>query len=69
MQDNASCNTAKSIETFLSADDVIAMGWPAQSPDMNPFKNVWKLLNERTKEKIPRNVEEIWTHLKENIRW
>ena len=40
------------------------MGWPAQSPDMDPIENVWKLLNERAKEKNPRNVEELWTNLK-----
>ena len=31
---------------------------------MNPIKNDWKLLNERTKEKNPRNTEELWTNLK-----
>ena len=25
---------------------------------------VWKLINERTKEKNPRNVKELWTNLK-----
>ena len=27
------------------------MEWPAQSLDMNPTENVWKLLNERAKGK------------------
>ena len=31
---------------------------------MNAIQNVWKLLNERAKENIPRNVEELWTNLK-----
>ncbi len=31
---------------------------------MNPFKNVWKLLNERAKEKNPRNIEDLWTNSK-----
>ena len=51
MQDNAPCHTAKSVKTFLFEEDVTAMEWPAQSPDMNPIENVWKLLNERAKEK------------------
>ncbi len=29
------------------------------------IENVWKLLNERAKEKNPRNVKELWTNLKE----
>ena len=57
MQDNAPCHTTKSVKIFFSEDDVTVMEWPAQSPDMNPIENVWKLLNERAKN--PRNVEEL----------
>ena len=64
MQDNALCHTAKSVKTFLSEEDVSVMVWPARNPDTNPIENVWKLLNERAKEKNPRNVEELWTNLK-----
>ena len=69
MQDNAPCHTAKSVKTFLSEKDVTVMEWPAQSPGMKPIENVWKLLNERAKEKNPRNVniEELKTNLK--CRW
>ena len=35
------------------------MEWPAESPDMNPIGNVWKLLNERAKAKYPRNIKEL----------
>ena len=56
---NAPCHTALSVQTFLSEEDVTVMEWPAQSPDMNPMEYVWKLLNERAKEKNPRNVEEL----------
>ena len=70
MQDNTPCHTAKSVKTFLSDEHVTVMEWPAQSPDMNPIENVWKLLNERAKEKNPRNVKELWTNSKgENICW
>ena len=64
MQENALCHTAKSVETLLSEEDVTVMEWPAQSPEMNPIQNVWKLLNERPKQKNPRNVKELWTNLK-----
>ena len=57
-------HTAKSVKTFLSAGYVTVMEWPAQIPNMYPFENVWKLLNERAKEKNPRNVKELWTNLK-----
>ena len=64
MQDNTPCYTAKSVKTFLSEEDVTAMEWPAQSPGMNPIENIWKLLNERAKEKNSRNIKELWTNLK-----
>ena len=59
MQNNALCHTAKSVKTFLSKEAVIAIKWPAQSPVINPMGSVWKLLNERAKEKNPRNIEEL----------
>ena len=64
MQDSAPCHTAKSVKRFISEDDVTDMEWPAQCPDMNSIENFRKLLNERTKEKNPRHVEELGTNLK-----
>ena len=64
MKDNAPCHTAKSGKTFFSEEDVTVMECPAQSADMIPIENVWKLLNERPKGKNPRNVEELWANLK-----
>ena len=52
------------VSTFLSEEDVTVMEWLVQNPDMIPIENVWKLLNERAKEKNPRNIEELWTNLK-----
>ena len=49
----------KSIKTFLPEEDHTVMEWPAQSSVMNPIGNFWKLLNERAKEKNPRNIEEL----------
>ena len=65
MQDNAPCHTAKSVKTFLSDENVTVMDWPAQSPDINPIQNVWKLLNEQSKKRNPSNVDELWSYLKE----
>ena len=64
MQDYTPCHTAKSVKTFLSEVDVTVMEWLAESPDMNPTENIWRLLNKRAKEKNSRNVEEQWTNLK-----
>ena len=47
MHNNGPCHTANSVKTFLSRKDVTVMERPAQSPDMNPIKNIWKLINKR----------------------
>jgi len=33
--------------------------WPPNSPDLNPIKNVWKILKSRVKQWKPRNAEEL----------
>ena len=45
MQDNAPCQTAKTVQTFPFDEDVTVREWPAQSPDVDPIENVWKLLD------------------------
>ena len=45
--------------------NLTVMDWPAQSPDMNPIENVWKLLNQQSKNRNPSNGDELWTYLKE----
>ena len=59
IQDNILCHKVKSFKTFLSEEDVTVIEWLAQSQDVNPIENVWKLVNKRAKEKNPRNIEEL----------
>ena len=68
MLDNALCHTMKSVKTFLSEEDVTVMEWPAQSPDMNPIENFWKLQNERAKEWIQETLKNYGLIWKENGR-
>ena len=39
--------------------------WPKRSLDMNPIENIWKLLNMKTREKRPKNVNEMKLFTKE----
>ena len=48
---------------ILFEEDITVMEWLAQTPDRNLIEYVWKLLNERAKEKNICSVKELWTNL------
>ena len=63
-QDNAPCHKAKSVLDVFRREGVEVMDWPAQSPDLNPIENVWKILGQRSKARNPKTTEELWLALK-----
>ncbi len=41
---------------FLEAEHIAVLDWPAQSPNLNPIENVWKILGERSKARNPKTT-------------
>ena len=44
MHDNAPPQKAHMTRTFLEEENVIAIEWPAVSPDINPIENAWSFM-------------------------
>ena len=65
MQDNGPCHTAKIVEAFYSSENIQLLSWLAQSPDLNPIENLWKIICYKVRENHPTTVENLWQKIQE----
>jgi transposase len=59
MEDNASVHTASFTQAWHCYYGFIKMNWPANSPDLNPIENVWRLLKYRIGKRLPRTIDQL----------
>ena len=59
MQDNASIHKARKTIALFERLGITLMDWPANSPDLNPIKNIWSLLKERVGRHFPTTRDQV----------
>ena len=64
MHDNAPCNKAKTVMSYLEQQDLEVMDWPSQSPDLNLIEFLWKPLGVKDMTRSPINTEDLLMKLK-----
>ena len=72
--DNDPKHMAKATKEWLKRKHIKVLGWPSQSPDLNPIKNLWRELKHRVAKRQPRNrrdleriCKEEWTKIPPKI--
>lgn len=64
-QDNDPKHTSKLAKEWFRDNRVEVMPWPAQSPDLNPIEHLWGDVKKYVAEKMPSNVDNLWTTIQD----
>jgi transposase len=58
-QDNDPKHTSHLAKNFLQENVPQVMGWPSNSPDLNPIENLWAIVKRNVEKRMPKNLREL----------
>lgn len=69
-EDNAPIHTSRIAKTWRAAMGIDCLQWPAQSPDLNPIEQIWKMLKDAVQDRDPpiRHIQDLDQVLQEEWR-
>ncbi len=63
-QDLAPAHTVKGTKSWFSDHGVTVLDWPANSPDLNPFENLWGIVKRKMRDARPNNADNLKATIK-----
>ena len=59
MHDGAPSHTVPATRALLQANRINTLTWPSLSPDLNPIENIWDVIGQRIRSRVPLNKRDL----------